>query len=267
MVRPRRTCGFTLVELLVVIGIIGVLMTLLMPTISRATAMAREHMTRSIIKELEVGLEAFKFDFKVYPTSKPHASGTSATDQRVEGERATGAANLAYYLLGPGRSGWGIAGGGLMPFSNARPRRSYGPYFQADEDAMGYSDRPGETGQVASFLDAFNPPGAILYFASWKDPDGKTHFYWSDGNRGGADPEAKENYDTNEHFNQCVKDEEPTVTTPYLRQDYFLVSPGLDGRYGAIIQNENTGEWGPTDLGTVGSHCDDIGNWKRPLEK
>ncbi len=265
MVRPRSTCGFTLVELLVVIGIIGVLITLLMPTISRATAMAREHMTRSIIKELEVGLEAFKFDFKVYPTSKPHASPASALDRRVEGERRTGAANLAYYLLGPGRSGWGIAGGGLMPFSNARPRRSYGPYFQADEDAMRYSDHSGEAGQVAGFLDAFSPPGVILYFSGWKDADGETHFYRSDGESNSD--EGRENYDTDERFKQCVKGEGEEASTPYLRQDYFLVSPGLDGRYGAIIQNEHTGEWSPTDLHTVGSHCDDVGNWKGPWEK
>lgn len=259
MAGPKSTRAFTLIELLVVIGIIGVLITLLMPTISSAMLMARQHMTRSTIKELEVGLEAFKSDFKAYPTSKPHVDGDPTS-----GRWLTGAANLAYYLLGPGGSGWGIAGGGLMPFTSARPSRSYGPYYQADEDDMAYSDLPRETGQVVGFLDAFSPPGVILYFAARPDASGDMQFYWADG---GAADKGRKNYDTDPHFNQCVKGEDATAVTPYLRQDYFLVSPGQDGRYGAIMWNENTGEWEPTDLGAAGAYCDDIGNWKRSGER
>jgi len=258
MAGPKSTRAFTLIELLVVIGIIGVLITLLMPTISSAMLMARQHMTRSAIKELEVGLEAFESDFKAYPTSMPYDPRNSAS-----GKRLTGAANLAYYLLGPGRSGWGIAGGGLMPFSNARPSRSYGPYYQADEDDMEYQTPSGRL-IVVGFLDAFDPPGVILYFAGRPDANGDVQFYWSDG---GADPTAKKNYATLTYFEQCVKGEHATAATPYLRQDYFLVSPGQDGRYGAVMQNENTGEWEPTDLGAAGAYCDDIGNWKRSGER
>ena len=267
MAGPKSTRAFTLIELLVVIGIISVLITLLMPTISSAMLMARQHVTRSTIKELEVGLKAFKSDFKAYPTSKPRGAG--ASDGRMEGERLTGAANLAYYLLGPGGSGWGIAGGGLMPFSDARPSRSYGPYYQAGEDDMKYSDLPREEGQVVGFLDAFNPPGVILYFAGWEDASGNMTFDWRDGNRNGeSDLTAKKNYagPTSKYFEQCVR-EDANPTKPYLRQDYFLVSPGLDGRYGAIMWNENTGKWEPTDLGAAGAYCDDIGNWKRSGER
>ncbi len=263
MAGPKSTRAFTLIELLVVIGIIGVLITLLMPTISSAMLMARQYMTRSTIKELEVGLKAFKSDFKAYPPSKPRAPPTGPKTDPTSGERPTGAANLAYYLFGPGRSGWGIAGGGLMPFSNARPSRSYGPYYQADEDDMEYGTFSGRL-IVVGFLDAFNPPGVILYFAGREDSDGRTHFDWLDG---GADPTAKKNYATLKYFNQCVKGENATAAMPYRRQDYFLVSPGRDGRYGAIMWNENTGEWEPADLGAAGAYCDDIGNWKRSGER
>ncbi|HUU93635.1 MAG TPA: type II secretion system protein [Phycisphaerae bacterium] len=261
MFRPRRRRGFTLIELLVVIGIIGVLITLLVPTVSRATVMVREHVTRSTIKELEVGLEAFKADFGLYPPSQPYVSNDPAA-----GQRATGAANLTYYLLGPGRSGWGTAGGGIMPFGRARPSRSYGPYFRADEDAMRYYEDAGREGQVAGFLDRYNPAGVILYFAGRLLADGNTRFYWADCNDGGADQRAMTNYASEEYFQQCAMEPQgrtQAAPTRYYRQDYFLVSPGLDGRYGAILQNQSTGEWDPTDLGTAGAHCDDIGNWKR----
>ena len=265
MFRPRRRCGFTLVELLVVIGIIGVLVTLLVPTVSRATAMVRERVTRSTIKELEIGIGAFKADFGIYPPSKPYVP-----NDPTSGRWMTGAANLAYYLLGPGRSGWGIAGGGLMPFGDARPNRSFGPYFQADEDAMVYCDMPGHDHHVGGFSDAYNPPGVILYFAGRVLPDGSTQFDWADCNKSGTDHLARTNYASLEYFQQSVmKPEGRSQTTPtrYWRQDYFLVSPGMDGRYGAILQNQNTGEWEPTDLGTAGAHCDDIGNWKRYNEQ
>ncbi|KPJ75042.1 MAG: hypothetical protein AMK72_04985 [Planctomycetes bacterium SM23_25] len=263
MVGPKRTCGFTLVELLVVIGIIGVLITLLVPTVSRATAMVREHATRVTITELGTAVEAFKSDFGVCPPSKPYVAG-----DLTSGRRDTGAANLAYYLLGPGRSGWGLAGGGLMPFSNARPSRSYGPHFKAAEDAMRFDDRAGRKDEVVGFLDAYTPPGIILYFAGRPDTTGDVQFHWLDG--GSNHDGGRKNYASDEYFKQCVVQtmgKGATAPKRYLRQDYYLVSPGLDGRYGAIVRNKDTGEWGPTDLNAGGSQCDDIGNWKRPMEK
>jgi len=269
MGRPADASGFTLIELLVVIGIIGVLITLLVPTVSMATAMVREHRTRATIKELEVGIEAFKADFGLYPPSRPRGSAFSG-DRRPLGQRLTGAANLAYYLLGPAGAGWGIAGGGLMPFGNVRPSRSYGPYAEAPEGAVLYDDRPGREGQVAGFLDAYTPSRVILYFAGGSDANGDLRFYWRDNNGGGTDPSAKTNYASEDYFEQCVKEtlgKGANAPTRYWRQGYYLVSPGLDGRYGAIQRNENTGEWEPVDLMTAGSQCDDVGNWLRRDER
>lgn len=61
--------GFTLVELLVVITIIGILISLLVPTLAAAMKRAREGAVAQDIKQLQMSMEKFKTDrkSKAYP--------------------------------------------------------------------------------------------------------------------------------------------------------------------------------------------------------
>lgn len=274
MERQPGQRGFTLVELLVVIGIVGLLITLLVPTIAWSMRKARTSMTESALTHIAMALDAFKADFKTYPPSRPHDDPTSASQPgggRPKGDRPTGAANLAYYLRGPVGSGWGIDGGGLLPFGEGLPRRSYGPYYVADDKAVRYSDLSSERGQVAGFLDAFRPPGVILYFLASVEPAPsrtapETMFFWTDNNRDGttsADATAKTNYASSEYLEDCLKVESSSGVAnpdrPYRRQDYFLVSPGQDGRYGAMDWDAQ-GNVVPK-IHRQGGEDDDVLNW------
>lgn len=76
MSHSRRT-GFTLVELLVVITIIGMLMALLLPAVTSATANARTLKCKNRIKNIGMAMAAYESRFQSYPgyTGAVHFEG------------------------------------------------------------------------------------------------------------------------------------------------------------------------------------------------
>lgn len=64
---PKGLRGFTLIELLVVISIIAILAGILLPAIGAVRRAAKRAGTQSLIKRIEVALEAFKRDTTMYP--------------------------------------------------------------------------------------------------------------------------------------------------------------------------------------------------------
>ncbi len=82
MMRIRTgALGFTIVELLVVIGIIGILVTLLIPAVSAVRNSARELKTQSIFTAIAAGLETYRnATGESYPPSSSDAPpGTTAS--------------------------------------------------------------------------------------------------------------------------------------------------------------------------------------------
>ncbi len=65
--QPRR--GFTLVELLVVITIIGILMSLLLPAVQQIRAAARQLQCKNHLKQLSLGLLNSETTFKSFPSA------------------------------------------------------------------------------------------------------------------------------------------------------------------------------------------------------
>ncbi len=67
--RARRVCGFTLIEVLVVVGIIGLLISILLPWLQGARTQARKVKVRGQLNALKQALEAFRNDVGDYPDS------------------------------------------------------------------------------------------------------------------------------------------------------------------------------------------------------
>ncbi|HMO25633.1 MAG TPA: type II secretion system protein, partial [Tepidisphaeraceae bacterium] len=82
--KHQKQAGFTLVELLVTIGIIVILVSILVPTISRVRQSAYEADSRAFLASLQGAIEQYHTDFRAYPGPLPQTAigpGAFATGQ------------------------------------------------------------------------------------------------------------------------------------------------------------------------------------------
>ncbi|HPD31207.1 MAG TPA: type II secretion system protein [Phycisphaerae bacterium] len=110
-----RRRGFSLVELLVVVGIIALLVAILVPSLNVASRRAKSAATLNTIRVLETGLETFKADVVVggaYPESAvevPLGRGSiTAANPHPSGLTGKVPFNGASYLV------WALAGADLL---------------------------------------------------------------------------------------------------------------------------------------------------------
>jgi general secretion pathway protein G len=105
--------GFTLMELLLVLVIIGMLAALVGPTLYQRIKPAKQSATRAQIANFATALDAFYFDMERYPTTQ---EGLGALRTRPEGGEGWNGPYLkkeipgdawghAYVYRAPGRSG------------------------------------------------------------------------------------------------------------------------------------------------------------------
>lgn len=66
----KKRKGFTMIELLVVIGIIGLLAVFLVPNLLGAKDRAKETAVKSVLHTVQLAIEAYEMENSVYPLEK-----------------------------------------------------------------------------------------------------------------------------------------------------------------------------------------------------
>ena len=248
--------GFTLVELLVVMGIIGLLVMLLIPAVTYAIVVAQGVATSNTIKRIEAGLAGFYGEFGVYP---PSDDQHETIIEMVKGEEARGYKNLALCLGGPSGTGWGAGDENhRMPFGGTSTEK-FGPYFE------------GVSGQ--RILDSYKPAMPILYFRYEQSghPDAtdptKAVYDFND-NKAEDDTKGEDGFVSQGNLMMLLR---RRVTYQYVRRDYVLISAGPDRVFGYREDKDGDGEYEfvtpssttkPAASDYTGAYCDDRANFK-----
>lgn len=129
----RRAHGFTLLELLVVVTILGLLATIVAPRYFGQLAKSEINAARAQLDALEKALEQYRLDTGRYPPGEP---GLQALVERPPGEARW---NGPYLRKGVPLDPWG----------NAYLYRTPGERREFDLRSLGRDGRPGGSGENA----------------------------------------------------------------------------------------------------------------------
>jgi prepilin-type N-terminal cleavage/methylation domain-containing protein len=223
--------SFTLVEMLVVIGIIAILAAILMPALSSARKQVREGATRAEIKNLEVAMTAYYQDWGEYPP-----------DMRGSGDSS--AESLVYHL---GNTFRVSAGTGEIDAS-----QNGGPYFDFDPKRL-TKDPDGDG------TNEFSNPVYVDHFGAIERENGDITYYRFDNNEDDGGDES------NWHTGYTTDHEGWNVSNVHS-SGIDIWSAGEDGDdeiYDLAGNKGLSGDPNTTNGTFVGDADigDDIGNW------
>jgi prepilin-type N-terminal cleavage/methylation domain-containing protein len=187
--RNRHRRGFTLVELLVVIGIIALLIGILIPVVSRVRQAAYGANTRSLLQKISAACSSYQLTFNAYPGIMPNAYfpgavGSFFTDPSYK--NFTQSEDLVVSLAGglktdaTGKFDFDATylGQGPTNFNPLNPGKAHSAFISADPNDLSPKDAAGhytiatnnelnqpfvQDSPAPEFMDKFPDPRPIIY--------------------------------------------------------------------------------------------------------
>jgi prepilin-type N-terminal cleavage/methylation domain-containing protein len=165
----RKPQGFTLVEILVVVGILALLLAVLVPVVRRAQVSAQETAVKAQQQNISSGLEMFKSDFGYYPSSTPqNAKGVDLVnpwDFDITEDVILGFHRMAFALVGRDKLG-------------CPAKRGTGAY------PSGYTGaNPGPDSLAGWYYSYTSSTARGKFDAAWVNYDGTIPANWAAANR------------------------------------------------------------------------------------
>ena len=133
MPKPKRAKGFTLIEIMVVVVILGILAALIVPNIMDRPDMARVTKTKQDLRALQIALNLYRLDNYRYPTTD---QGLEALVEKPAIEPIPPAYRQGGYLDRMPKDAWG------------RPYRYLSPGLndEVEISSLGADGKPGGEG-------------------------------------------------------------------------------------------------------------------------
>ena len=142
MDKRKRMAGFTLIEIMVVVVILGILAALIVPNIMDRPDMARVTRTRQDIRALQTALNLYRLDNYRYPTTD---QGLEALVEQPAIEPLPPAYRKGGYLERMPKDAWG------RPYLYLSP----GLHGEVDISSLGADGQPGGEG-VSADIQSWN---------------------------------------------------------------------------------------------------------------